>query len=121
METAINQRVMEFYNSTGYKSVRLWAKELDIPYTTLSEFLRGSEPRYSTIKAILDGNPYLSAEWLMRGTGEMLLKEKADNPSSEKDELEKIKAELNQMMGENRLLREQLGLPQRKEVPGKSA
>lgn len=72
MENTITQRFLELYNSTGLKSVRLWATNLGIPYTTLSEIMRGAEPRYTTIKCIIDGNPLVSAEWLLRGQGEMI-------------------------------------------------
>lgn len=51
----------------------------------------------------------LSAEWLFRGTGEMLLSSR----SSESDLIEELKAELNMLKGENNILREQFGLQQR--------
>jgi len=117
MESSITQRIIELYNSTGYKSVRLWASILEIPYTTLSEIMRGAEPRYTTIKCILDGNPLISAEWLLRGEGEMKRASNTiDNPI-----IEELKAEINQLKGENRILREQAGLGERKESDSRSA
>lgn len=59
----------------------------------------------------------LSAEWLLRGRGEML------NSSSSVDSsiIEELKAEINQLKGENRILREQAGLGERKESGSQSA
>ena len=49
----------------------------------------------------------LSAEWLLRGQGEMIRTESSENT-------EELKAEINQLKGENRILREQVGLGERK-------
>lgn len=51
----------------------------------------------------------LSAEWLFRGTGEMIL---CSNPP-DSDLIEELKAEINMLKGENNILREQLGLSKR--------
>lgn len=51
----------------------------------------------------------LSAEWLFRDKGEMLL----HSDSSTSDLIEELKAEINMLKGENNVLREQLGLNRR--------
>lgn len=65
-----------------------------------------------TVEMILLQFESLSSEWLMRGKGNMLLSEETlnDNNSNFNEEIEALKAELNMMKGENRVLREQLGL-----------
>lgn len=44
-----------------------------IPYTTITNVMKGTDPRVSMILAILEAVPEISAEWLMRGKGEMVL------------------------------------------------
>ncbi|MCI5743088.1 MAG: hypothetical protein MR321_05410 [Bacteroides sp.] len=54
----------------------------------------------------------LSTEWLLRNSGEMLLvvssEEASTNTASQ--EIEELKAEINQLKGENRIMREMLNL-----------
>lgn len=117
MENTINERIKLLYEKSGERSVRSYALKISVPPTTLNECIKGSEPRFSLIKAILDGEPLASAEWLLRGKGEML------NSSSSVDSsiIEELKAEINQLKGENRILREQAGLGERKESDSRSA
>ena len=62
----------------------------------------------------------LSAEWLLRNEGEMLLS--SNNVSVNSSNLiEELKAEINMLKGENRVLREQIGLGERKDKEVKSA
>lgn len=59
----------------------------------------------------------LSAEWLLRGEGEMLKSSlSAKTDLSDSSLVEDLKAEINQLKGENRVLREQLGLGERKDA-----
>lgn len=46
-----------------------------IPYTTITNVMKGTDPRVSMILAILEAVPEISAEWLMRGKGEMVLED----------------------------------------------
>lgn len=55
--------------------------------------------------------PELSAEWLLRGCGEMM-RSPPSNPKGYED-FESLKEELNMLKGENNVLREQLGLPKK--------
>ena len=42
-----------------------------VPYTTISNVQKGTDPRVSLILNILEACPDISAEWLMRGKGKM--------------------------------------------------
>lgn len=49
------------------------AESVGIPERTLADYLSGkSEPKASTISALLQCLPSVSAEWLLRGEGEMI-------------------------------------------------
>lgn len=63
----------------------------------------------------------LSAEWLLRGEGEMLKFSSSNNTAVDSSLVENLKAEINQLKGENRVLREQAGLGERKDGNIKSA
>ena len=47
----------------------------------------------------------LSSEWLLRGKGEMIIQETSSNSL-----IEDLKAEINQLKGENKVMREMLNL-----------
>lgn len=91
------------------------------------------------LKSIVTYYPELNLEWLITGNGSMLKKQTSteiNTPSDiktsdmqniyetvvrDKDEqIEKMKAEINQLIGENSIMREQLGIASRK-VSNKSA
>lgn len=117
MNETVNERINKLYLQSGEKSIRQYALKINLAPTTLNECIKGAEPRYSLLKAILDGNPSISSDWLMRGTGDMF-RSVSNTPSAE---IEALKAEINMLRGENRVLREQLGLPDRKETATLSA
>lgn len=104
------------YKRSGQRSVRSYALKIDVAPTTLNKCIKGAEPLFSLLSAILNGEPFISAEWLLRNIGEM---EKSTSPNLEI--IESLKAENNMLRGENRVLREQLGLGARKESKGQSA
>lgn len=70
-QAIINERIKEFLAKSGERSQRQFAYRTGINEMTLSDALRGTEPKFSTLEAILKAYPKLSAEWLMRGEGEM--------------------------------------------------
>ena len=100
------------YKRSGQRSVRSYALKID----TLNKCIKGAEPLFSLLSAILNGEPFISAEWLLRNIGEM---EKSTSPNLEI--IESLKAENNMLRGENQVLREQLGLGERKSSTGRSA
>lgn len=68
----ITERLNLLTHSNLYRSRRAFAKAAGINEVTLSDNInKGTEPRFSTLEAILFANPNISAEWLMRGEGEM--------------------------------------------------
>lgn len=71
MENLIAQRVREFlsYNSISINSL---AKQINVAQATLNPQLRGDRTLAANIVVkILDAFPDISAEWLLRGEGEM--------------------------------------------------
>lgn len=56
----------------GHKSLRAFALAAGLNPIAFGENIRkAKEPRFSTLEAILKANPQISAEWLMRGEGDM--------------------------------------------------
>ena len=72
-------------------SDRAFALKCGIAQNTLSRQLSGArEVSLTTISAVLENNPEISAEWLLRGNGEMLLTSEQPTDSSESDRLSKL-------------------------------
>lgn len=66
-------------------SDRAFALKCGIKQNTLSRQLGGvSEVSTSTINAILDNYQEISAEWLLRGTGSMLIQKEETEPGMDK-------------------------------------
>lgn len=117
------------------KSVREFAAMIGVQQNTLNQQLIGSRKvSLETISAILSSFDDISAEWLLRGKGNMYNTENSmpdiktgdmqsvyETVVRDKDkQIEKMKAEINQLIGENSIMREQLGIASRK-VSNKSA
>lgn len=110
MDKAINERIKALFEKSCERSIRSYALKIGVPPTTLNECIKGAEPRYSLLKAVLDGEPSISAEWLIRGVGNMEVSESVDN-----ELIDDLKAQVNLLKGENRVLRELNGLGERKD------
>lgn len=72
---------MEFKDKLGqivhYYGLNMssFAKKVNIGKTLLAKYVnQGSQPSYANIVSILNAFPEVSAEWLLRGVGPMLLK-----------------------------------------------
>ena len=77
-------RIKEVIAYSGL-SDRAFALKCGIKQNTLSRQLGGvSEVSASTINAILDNYEEISAEWLLRGKGSMLLQKEETEPGMEK-------------------------------------
>ena len=77
-------RIKEVIALSGL-SDRAFAIECGIKQNTLSRQLGGvSEVSASTINAILDNYEEISAEWLLRGKGSMLLQKEETEPGMDK-------------------------------------
>jgi len=101
MENTVNERIKKLIRHFGF-SISAYSKEIGIAQTTLNNQIKGgSVIGVETLLAILSYNKEISAEWLMRGVGDMLLSEntKKDIPTSlsdlEKDEENKTLKERN--------------------------
>lgn len=75
METTIYQRVKLVLEDKSI-SVNALSKQINVAQATLNPQLRGDRTLAANIVAkILDAFPDVSAEWLLRGKGEMLISE----------------------------------------------
>lgn len=75
--TRINE-IRKHYNLSG----RAFAKEIDMKYTTINNYLNGTQdPTLDFILHIKSKFLDISYDWLLNGEGEMF---KADEPTSEK-------------------------------------
>lgn len=100
------------------KSVREFASIIGVAQVTLNQQITAKRSiSLETTQAILNSFEDISAEWLMRGIGPMIRQEH----TTEDPRIESMKTEINLLRGENRVLREQLGLPERKETATLSA
>ena len=72
MEDFVTQRVNEFRQSLGL-SILAFSKAIEVGQQTLHKQLKedGCGVSITTVANILDTYPDLSAEWLLRGEGEM--------------------------------------------------
>lgn len=93
---------------------------IGIGQKTVNNYMNGSRKvSYEFVEAIARTFGDINSEWLLTGEGEMI---KSDSISGDSLSLiEELKAENNQLKGENRILREQAGLGERKELSEKSA
>lgn len=74
LEQTLKQRVIEVVNLEYKTSVNKFAAALGLRQTTLNDQINGnSKISAAVIIALLSVHPDISAEWLLRGTGEMLL------------------------------------------------
>lgn len=105
----ILQRIKALIEEKGC-SVTSFSKKIGIAQTTLNNYFKYDRyPAYETLYAILHTFPDVSAEWLMRGEGEMYICEglpkfRGDETESEEDlhvALAKCRAELEDSQNEN--------------------
>lgn len=110
MKNTVNERIGCIIEKSGL-SLTAFAKLIGVAQTSLRDCVKNNaEPKFSTLYKIIIANPLISSDWLLTGNGSME-KVKDDNSALVED----LKAELNMIKGENRLLREQLGLGERKD------
>jgi transcriptional regulator with XRE-family HTH domain len=114
-EIAVKQRAEQILKAKDL-SVNLFAKSCGVSQQTLSDQFRGRcKLSYSTISALLEYFPDLSAEWLLRGEGEMLKADTTPIPlaevtqelnSNNEEELVKLREQLDQQKEFNALQKE---------------
>lgn len=80
MQGSVNERISEIFRISGSRNVNQWATRMGIAPTSLGDLLRKkTEPKYGTLLKILQDNPSISAEWLMRGDGPVYLQSEQGN------------------------------------------
>ncbi len=108
MENNVNQKIKNVLSERNI-SITSFSKSIGEVQTTINRQLNGTaQLSAKTVESFLLHFPDISAEWLLRGKGDMYLSE-----ASSDMEIEALKAELNMLKGENNVLREQLGLNKR--------
>lgn len=134
MKTEVLQRILEVFRQSSISETQ-FAKRIGVNQKTLNQQFKEErslslETVLSTLRAFED----ISAEWLLRGKGNIYNTENSipdiktgdmqsvyETVVRDKDEqIEKMKAEINQLIGENSIMREQLGIASRK-ISNKSA
>lgn len=109
----IRERVRELLKHVGLSPTSLSANPL-VKQKIDSQINGEGAIGADVIYIILEKIPSVSAEWLMRGEGEMLRSSLPDSIAENSSLVEELKAEINMLKGENRVLREQVGLGERK-------
>lgn len=104
MESGVYQRVKQVIDANGISITKL-SIELNIPQTTLNRQVSGvSTLSSAVVESILAYFPNLSAEWLLRGNGEMYLQTQDSKEAEPADEVEILKDEILRLQGEVRAL-----------------
>jgi len=134
MKTEVLQRILEVFRQSSISETQ-FAKRIGVNQKTLNQqFKEERSLSLETALSVLRAFEDISAEWLLRGKGNMYNTENSipdiktgdmqsvyETVVRDKDEqIEKMKAEINQLIGENSIMREQLGIASRK-VSNKSA
>lgn len=127
MKDDVLQRVKEIYSSKS-SSESKFAKLIGANQKTLNQQLKGERAiSLDTIILVLSSFEDISAEWLLRGNGEMIISDASSMKDIEPtysqtsamyesllkdrdEQIEELKAEKNQLIGENNIMREQLGI-----------
>lgn len=114
-EKSLKQRIIDLLLSQNV-SVNLFAKSSGLKQTTLSDQINGeSKVSAITLTALLEYFPNLSAEWLLRGEGDMIKADTTPLPlaevtqelsSNNEEELAKLREQLDQQKEFNALQKE---------------
>lgn len=110
MEKTVKEKIQEYL---GYKGVSPTAAERELKWG-VGALTKAKSITVDRAKEFLLLYDDLSAEWLLRGEGEMLKSSLPDSIAENSSLVEELKAEINMLKGENRVLREQVGLGERK-------
>lgn len=87
MENLTIERIKTFMNAENLNANAL-SKAISMPQTTVNDYITYKRKcALALVDGILSNFPTLSAEWLLRGTGEMYLTEDKGKPSGKPQEL----------------------------------
>lgn len=108
-EITVSERLGQFLKQMNMNAFSL-SKKIGGTSQKYYKILSGqSNPQYETIQSILDAFPELSAEWLMRGKGDMFVH--SQNQETVLELQEKIKEQNNIIVGLKYLAKDSLGKP----------
>lgn len=111
----VNNRIKAIVDKLFSGNISKFCREIGVKQPTMNTILgeRQSKPSYEVLLAISNATALenVSIEWVISGKGEMMKFASADSSL-----VDNLKAEVNQLKGENRVLREQLGLGERKDA-----
>ena len=112
-DLSVKERIREILIQKESNPTKL-SKAFSVNQKTLNNQINADvQMSLSTILLILNAFEDVSAEWLLRGKGAMFLSsDRGLQPQQSESEnsIDELKAELNQLKGENRILREMLNL-----------
>lgn len=127
MKEVVLQRVKDFIEESKM-SKNAFAKSLSMDQTTVNNQILGKRSvSIDLVLSFLTNYPNISAEWLMRGEGEMFIQEKTEYADKLSDETEgystirELQDKIVALEAENNVLREMVGLQKNKQREGKSA
>lgn len=112
MKRGVKQRVIDLAEIKT-ESISGFAKAINVAQTTLSEYLNnGKIPSFKVVNGILEAFPDVSAEWLLRGEGDMYKKTEELPPvdvTSEESinhsaEIAQLTKKINQLIDERNAL-----------------
>lgn len=111
--SSINERIKTLVDSYYNGNVREFERACGLNKDTLKHVVGGrlSKPSFDSIELITRTIVQINPLWLITGEGDM----ENETTSSSSELIEELKAEINQLKGENRILREQIGLGERKD------
>lgn len=119
MENDVRQRIKLLLDSRNI-SINAISKSTGYPQSNLNKQINSTTSiSLNTILVVLDYITDASSEWLLRGTGEMLLTEQSRHKSNSlvsdtEAEIERLKMQIARLEGQNDLLREQIGMAETK-------
>lgn len=128
MEKTVKQRVQAVLQKFGSNPTQL-AKMYNLNQKTVHNQINdNTQLSVSIILLILKTYPDISAEWLLRGTGSMIVSEKTEFADKLSDEntrgyssIRELQDRIVALEAENNVLREMVGLQKNKQREGKSA
>lgn len=119
MKSLVLQRINDIISSYSI-SKNAFSNKLGMEQTTVNNQLLGKRGiSIDLVLSTLNSFPEVSAEWLLRGIGNMLLTEQPQQKPSlqagdTEAEIEKLKMQIARLEGQNDLLREQIGMAETK-------
>jgi len=115
----ISLRIKQLIDEFGKGNNSKFAEIVGTSEANIRNYISGRQPKYDFLNALIS-KLEISCEWLLTGKGEML-KETKEPVKDEtaiaevielKSRIRELEAELNQIKGENRLMRTMLNLPE---------